>query len=403
MNSRELLENTLCCIRCGRCRGVTQERSPDMAFATQCPCGMTFYGAYEPAGLIYCARGIAQGTLTWNKDLAKVLYACTLCGYCDDLCQRSIRYTPAIEIIEELRRLVPDELKPKSIIKAAADVKVPKDHRLADLKQFGIHEVKEGRGTDTLFFPDKTLLLNTPKLNEIGYVLQQSNRKIGCFMGDPLPPVSADLLNGGCQKELENCVSQIDKKLSAYEIKTVIVFNPESLSVLKRFSQSGATFISITRFCADLLKKTRVKRVKLPTVTYQDPCHLGRYAKEYWAPRIIMKELGLNLKEMWRSRNNALCCGAGGGVLLYDSSLARTYAAHRWQEARATGAQIMITACPSCYVNLKQSKPRGFKVVDITSLMAQAFGYSKTAYRQVPRKPRLVGGDESAQSQNNKI
>ena len=54
---------------------MTQERSPDMAFATQCPCGMTFYGAYEPAGLIYCARGIAQGTLTWNKDLAKVMPA----------------------------------------------------------------------------------------------------------------------------------------------------------------------------------------------------------------------------------------------------------------------------------------------------------------------------------------
>jgi Fe-S oxidoreductase len=355
---------------------VTQERVPDIAFATQCPCGMTFYGAYEPAGLIYCARGIAQGTLTWSKDLTRVLYACTLCGYCDDLCQRSIRYTPAIEIIEELRRLVPDELKPTGIRKAADTVKIPKNHKLSSLKRFGIHDVGKGSRTDTLFFPDRTLLGNTSKLKEIGYILQRNGTNVGCFMSDPLPPVSADLLNGGCHKALDRCIAEIDKKLSACGIKTVIVYNPESLSVLKRFSQSSATFISIARFLADVLKKSKVKRVKLPSVTYQDPCHLGRYAKEYSAPRKVMASLGLEVKEMWRSRENGLCCGAGGGVLSTNPPLATTYASHRWHEARATGAQVMVTACPSCYANLTRSKPRGFKVVDLTSLAAEALGYS---------------------------
>ena len=339
---------------------------------------MTFYGAYEPAGLMYCARGIAQGTLTWSKDLINVLYACTLCGYCDDLCQRSIRYTPAIEIIEELRRLVPDDLKPARLKKAAETVKVPKNHTLTLLKQFGIHEVNEGSRTDTLFFPDRTLLCNTSKLKEIGYILQKNGAKVGCFMSDPLPPVSADLLNGGCQKELDRCIAEIDKKLSLNTIKTVIVYNPESLSVLKRFSQSSAAFISIARLLADVLKKSKVKRVQLPPVTYQDPCHLGRYAKEYAAPRKVMATLGLDVQEMWRSRENALCCGAGGGVLINNPSLARTYAVHRWDEVRATGAQVMVTACPNCYANFTRSRPRGFKVVDLTSLAAEALGYRAT-------------------------
>jgi Fe-S oxidoreductase len=337
---------------------------------------MTFYGAYEPAGLIYCARGIAQGTLRWSKDLTRVLYACTLCGYCDDLCQRSIRYTPAIEIIEELRRLVPDELKPASLNEAAATVKIPKNHKLAHLKRFGMYDVGKGSRTDMLFFPDKTLLCNTSKLKEIGYILQRNRAKVGCFMSDPLPPVSTDLINGGCQKELDRCIAEIDKKLSLYGIKKVIVYNPESLSVLKRFSQSSATFISIARFFAAVLKKTGGKRVKLPPVTYQDPCHLGRYAKEYTAPRKVMASLGLAVKEMWRTRENGLCCGAGGGVLINNPSLARTYAAHRWHEVRATGAQVLVTACPNCYANFTRSKPRGFTAVDLTSLVAEALGYT---------------------------
>jgi Fe-S oxidoreductase len=336
---------------------------------------MTFYGAYEPAGLIYMARGLAQGTLTWSKDLTRVLYACTLCGYCDDLCQRSIRYTPAIEIIEELRRLVPDELKPTSLKKAADTVKIPRNHKLSVLKRFGIHDLGKESRTDTLFFPDNTLLVNTPKLKEIGYILQRNGAKVGCFMSNSLPTVCADLLNGGCQKELDNCISEIDKKLSVYEIKTVIVYNPESLSVLKRFSRSSVEFISITRFYADMLKKKKVGKIKLPAVTYQDPCHLGRYAKEYAAPREVIAALGLELRQMWRSGENALCCGAGGGVLLNNPPLARIYAAHRWQEAQATGAKVMITACPSCYANLARNKSKGFKVVDLTTLVAQAYGY----------------------------
>ena len=377
MDKEELLKKVLCCIRCGTCRGVTQDAVPDTAFSTQCPCGMTFYGAYEPAGIIYIARGIAQGDLKWSKDLVKVLYACTLCGYCDDLCQRSIRYTPAVIIIEELRRIVPDELKPKGLKKAADTIKIPKNQKLAVLKQFGIHDASDGTKTDTVFFPDNSLLSNTPKLKEIGYILQKNARKIGCFISDPLPPVSAALINGGCQEELKSCIAEIDAKLTEHGVKWVVIYNPESLSVLKRFSRSGAEFISITRLYAGMLKRKKAKKIKLPTVTYQDPCHLGRYAKEYVAPREVIAALGLDFKEMWRSGENALCCGAGGGVLENNPALASTYVAHRWQEAKATGARVMITACPNCYVNLTRSRPKGFKVMDITSLVAQAHGYKE--------------------------
>jgi Fe-S oxidoreductase len=125
-----------------------------------------------------------------------------------------------------------------------------------------------------------------------------------------------------------------------------------------------------------MLRSKKARKVKLPAVTYQDPCHLGRYAKEYAAPRQVIAKLGLNLKEMWRTGHNSLCCGAGGGVLADNPALAKDYAAARWQEAKATGAKVMITACPSCYANMQRGKPKGFKVMDITALVAQAYGYT---------------------------
>lgn len=375
MHKKELLEKALCCIRCGTCRGVTQDTAPDTSFATQCPCGMTFYGAYEPAGLIYIARGIAQGVLKWNTDIAKVLYACTLCGYCDDVCRRGIRCTPAIAIIEELRRIVPHKFKPKHLKNAAAAFKLSKIHKLEMLKRYDIRDVTDGLKADILFFPDISLLTDTPKLKEIGYILQKSGLPIGCFYSPLLPPVSADLLNGGRQRELQTWIGEIDAKLRAYNIKKVIVYNPQCLSVLKRFSRSNVEFLSIIGFYAAMLKNNKARKIKLPTVTYQDPCHLGRYAKEYAAPREVISALGLNLKDMWRAGDNALCCGAGGGVLTGNPGLAGTYAAHRWKEACATNARVMITACPNCYSALNNSRPVGFKVIDISTLVAAAYGY----------------------------
>ncbi len=171
---------------------------------------------------------------------------------------------------------------------------------------------------------------------------------------------------------------EIDAKLDAAGVKKVIVYNPESLSVLKSQSTSDAEFVSITRFCADLLKskKIKTKKVKLGKVTYQDPCHLGRYSKEYAAPREIMKKLGVDLIEMWRSGNNSLCCGAGGGVNVNRPDLAKQYAANRWLEAKATGAQTLLTACPFCNANLRQGKPKSIAMMDITTLVAKALGYT---------------------------
>lgn len=377
MTKDELLEKALCCNRCGTCRGVVQDEVPDVAFSTQCPCSMTLFGAYEPSGLMYLARAIAQGDLKWNEDLAKILYSCTMCGYCDDFCQRGYRHTPCKAILEELRVIIPEKLKPAAIKKQVCSLDVPRTTKLGVLTKYGIADASAGKSAVVLF-GDNTIITNAAKLEEIGFIIQKSGKKVGCFISKPLPPVSAALLSGGFRKELEASIAVIDAQLEAAGVKTVIVYNPESLSVLKRFSRSNAEFISITRFCADMLKskKIKTKKAKLGKVTFQDPCHLGRYSKEYAAPREIMQRLGLDVIEMWRTRDNSLCCGAGGGVIVNRPDLAKKYAENRWQEIKATGAQTLLTACVFCNANLRQGKSKNIAMMDITSVVAQALGYA---------------------------
>ena len=375
MTREELLEKALCCNRCGSCRGVSQDTVPHQDFSTQCPSGMTLFGAYEPAGLMYSAKGLALGALEWDKNIADALYSSTLCGYCEDLCSRGYRHTPSISILEELRRTIPENLKPTNLTKAVKSTTTTAGNKLDILKSFGITDPGEGKKADTILFADRSIIANQSKLKEIGFLIQKSGKKIGCFMNDPLPPVDTTLMNAGKQDVLEECMEEIDTLLETHGIKQVICYSPESLSVLVRFSNSRAEFVSITQFYAQLLKKKAHKKLKMPAVTYQDPCHLGRYAKEYVAPRQVIAGLGLTLKEMWRSGDNSLCCGAGGGVLLDKPKLAKQYASNRWSEAKATGVKTIVTACPFCTVNLNQSKPKGGKVLDITSLMAQAYGY----------------------------
>jgi len=87
-------------------------------------------------------------------------------------------------------------------------------------------------------------------------------------------------------------------------------------------------------------------------VTYHDPCYLGRWNNEYFAPRRILGSIkGIELVEMDRNMNNALCCGGGGGNFFTDilgtgqdaSSRARV------RDALDTGAEIIAVACPQCY------------------------------------------------------
>ena len=116
------------------------------------------------------------------------------------------------------------------------------------------------------------------------------------------------------------------------------------------------------------------------TVTYHDPCFLGRRNGVYDAPRNVLRSIpGVRLVEMPRSRERSLCCGGGGGRMWVEAGEGEKIAEVRIREAAATGAETVVTACPFCFSNLDDAvKTAGFEgrlvVKDLTELVAESLG-----------------------------
>ena len=112
------------------------------------------------------------------------------------------------------------------------------------------------------------------------------------------------------------------------------------------------------------------------TVTYHDPCHLGRHEGVYDAPRAILNAIpGVELREMPMNREAAWCCGGGSIVSNVFPELTEAVSEDRVKEAKTTEAGMIISACPSCENNLStEARKQGIKVEDINVLAARALG-----------------------------
>jgi Fe-S oxidoreductase len=103
------------------------------------------------------------------------------------------------------------------------------------------------------------------------------------------------------------------------------------------------------------------------TVTYHDPCHLGRGLESFDGTRALLKGLGSNWVEMEHHHRESLCCGAGGGVRGFYPKFSRDIGKRRVKEAEEVKADIILTDCLSCKHNLKQGVPWDEKMKVMTT------------------------------------
>ncbi len=124
--------------------------------------------------------------------------------------------------------------------------------------------------------------------------------------------------------------------------------------------------IHISQFLNTLIDENKLDFNKKDlNVTYHDSCHLGRHCNVFDEPRNVISNVG-NLIEMQNNRENSLCCGAGGGVKSAYPEIASQMADSRIYQAIETGADLLVTPCPFCKLNLKD---HGLDVLDLTEFL----------------------------------
>ncbi|GAB3042340.1 heterodisulfide reductase-related iron-sulfur binding cluster [Natronobiforma cellulositropha] len=125
------------------------------------------------------------------------------------------------------------------------------------------------------------------------------------------------------------------------------------------------------------------------TVTYHDPCHLGRYNGEYEAPRTLIEATGCDLVEMPRNRANSFCCGGGGGGVWMEFDEEPRPSEERLREAledTAAGSAVekFVVACPICTTMYEDGRKTGgfedeLEIVDVAELLVEALGVEERA------------------------
>jgi len=377
------------CARCATCRAVYADNTASVRFAYQCPSGTRYkFESFYPAGRMYLASEMYRGKLEWSEHLMKIIYACTLCGSCTELCSKVNILTPC-EIIEEIRTLAFSRGKMLPGHKTVVD----------SLKSY--HNpwlqprTSRNRWTKGLSFKIKDA--RRDKVDVLYYV--------GCTTGlDPtiqgVAIATAELLhragiNFGILGNKELCCGSTARRIGgksiwdAYAKENIKQFNDLGVKIIvtscagcyrtlsEEYPEAGemeAEVITGMQSIQRLIGEGRLsfkKEVEMK-VTYHDPCHLGRHAGIYEEPREILHAIpGIELVEMERNREFSWCCGGGGGVRSEFDELAEYTGNERMSEAEATGASVLITHCPFCESNLGRMESP-LQVLDMVEVLQQA-------------------------------
>ncbi len=306
-----------------------------------------------------------------------VLWACTTCGACVDQCPVDIEH---VDHILDLRRHevmakseFPDEF---GQLFGNLDSKgnpwgLPPRGRLAWAKDLDFPVPVVGKDVDSLAEVDYLLWVGcagayddkgkqtTRALAELLHVAGVSFAVLGnaeTCSGDPAR-------RAGNEATYQMLATQNIETFDELGVEKIIVTCAHCYNTLSReYRQLGGTY-QVSHHTQVLNALIREGRLTLAapeeadqSLTYHDPCYLGRHNGEYETPRALLGALPqTSLVEMDHSRETSVCCGGGGGQMWTEESIGTRISAARMDEATASGAGTVATACPFCTIMLSDA------------------------------------------------
>jgi len=362
------------CLECGKC-------------TANCPISR-FNPAFSPRRFISMIN-LGELDRVLNDE---EIWSCLSCGMCDARCLANIDH---LSYIKNVRTIARRDGKEGICSHSGALQSLMRIMTSPTLKQNRLEWLPEGKKAlitgDLVYFvgclPYFDILFSDIRVESLD--IARSTLRILNKLG--IEPVflsnerccGHDLLWTGdienFQRLAEHNLSEIEKS----KAKTVLFSCAEGYRTFKvdypeYFGSLGFEVIHISELLKEKLDSGEIKFNKLDrTVTYQDPCRLGRHLGIYDQPREVLSSIpGLKLTEMEKSGKNAVCCGTSAWTNCGASSKMIQLA--RLREADHLRAGTMVTSCPKCYIHfncaLKDEEGRGIKtnIEDLTVIAASA-------------------------------
>ena len=393
------------CTECGRCQvhcpafNTGKPLSPKL-FITDLRDGWYARARGQEPPPSYWSQGEAvgkpptDGTLMDWSVLEETLWSCTTCGACVEQCPVMIEHVPTI--VEMRRALVLEESRmPKEAQRALESVEqrgnpfaMAQESRMRWAEGIDVPLLADHPDAEYLYWvgcatafdesnwPAARATVAILKAAEVSFAVLGQEETCN---GDPARRLGNEYL-------FQTKAKEVVEKLQRRGVRKIVASCPHCFNTFAReYPDLGGNYevIHHSQLLSQLLKQGRIalkQGVGEGTLTYHDPCYLGRWNQEYEAPRRLLQAIpGVELVEMKRSRSEAMCCGAGGGRLFMEETKGQRINRVRVRQAQETGASLAAVACPFCATMFQegissQELQGQLASADIAVLVARSMG-----------------------------
>ncbi|WP_119153482.1 (Fe-S)-binding protein [Caldimonas tepidiphila] len=384
------------CVQCGKCeaacpaKAAGQPLNPkkliqDMVVGMAGGSDAAYAGTPYPGRPVGEHRGAPDEAIVPGLVGAETLWSCTTCRACVQACPMLIEH---VDAVVDIRRglTLNDGVVPNKGAEALTNLREtdtvgghPLSARANWAVDLGVPMLAEGEGTDWLLLVGEGGfdMRYQRTLRALVKTLKHAGLKVA-LLGAAETDCGDLARRLGDEAGFQRLARQLIGTLQTRRFKHIVTADPHVLHTVKNeYPALGAQFDvwHHSQLLARLLEEGRLKAApgqRLPSVTYHDPCYLGRYSREVKAPRNALKGIGIQVVEMERHGEAARCCGGGGGAPWTDIPGKTRIPDIRMEDARATGAAVVAVACPQCTAMLEGVVGPRPEVLDIAELVARA-------------------------------
>lgn len=304
---------------------------------------------------------IRQATFGLTEIDGEDIWRCTTCGRCPQQCPRGVKQ---IEVGVSLRRVATEyEIFPASVRSArTARASIISEgnplqgerKKRADWAK-GLPVKKYEEGMEALYFVGCYFSYD-PRMKKVAVATADILNKVGIefgILGSQENCCGESIRKTGSEEVFRRLAKENIKTFVDNGVKKIIVSSPHCYHTFKNeYPEFMVNFevVHITQFLYGLMNEGRLQfSGEYPkTVTYHDPCYMGRHNEIYDEPRELLKMVpGLELIEMADSRKDSLCCGGGGGRIWMDTPMEERFSNLRLEQAKDVGARVLAGWSPS--------------------------------------------------------